>query len=777
MTAWTRPSGPHDPRRRIRPSAWIACVVGLGLTLGAFGYVRAAIVADDEDRLQEVEDLAAERIREQLVLGDALLASGQGLFSGSEVVSASEFARLVGALRLAERAPATRVVGFITRVDGRDASVPVPDDLTPSDGQVPSDLPTGEGPRAIVTYAVPGDETWVAGADVGDAALLDALEAAREFSTTIATGPIVGADGRAGFALVAPAVLPVPPSSSGAMDGWVFIWIDADEFLAQVVAPLDLPIAAELTTSAVGGSTTETLGTWPEGLTSLGDAGTMRRITDHGHTWTLRIAATGYLAGHSRGLPMLVLVAGVALSALATALVQLVGSSLERRRAEAHLSHQATHDPLTELPNRTLFVDRVEQAVARAERSERPVAVLFLDLDRFKVVNDSLGHRAGDELLVAAAQRLRAVVRPADTVARFGGDEFVVLCEDVDEARVAVDVARRVVAALEEPFVLGGREVFVSASVGICMATDSRSTPDDLLRNADTAMFRAKGRGGARVAMFDDAMQAWAEGRFETEVALRRAVERGELRVHYQPVVHLDSADIVALEALVRWDRPGVGLVTPSEFIPIAEETGLIVPLGTWVLEEACRQVAAWQDLGPRGTLGVTVNMSGRQLVQPDVVEVVRTALARAQLDPGLLTLEITESVLLDDDAHAIDVLGALKDLGVRLAIDDFGTGYSSLTYLRHFPFDVVKVDQSFVHNLGTNVEDSTIVAAVIALSKALGLRVVAEGIETAEHLAALLNLDCDYAQGYFFSRPMPADVTEALLTAGLPSPLPARAM
>jgi EAL domain-containing protein (putative c-di-GMP-specific phosphodiesterase class I) len=352
-----------------------------------------------------------------------------------------------------------------------------------------------------------------------------------------------------------------------------------------------------------------------------------------------------------------------------------------------------------------------------------------------------------------------------------------VLCEDVDEAGVAVDVARRIVDALEDPFLLGGREVFVSASVGICLAHDASATPDDLLRNADTAMFRAKARGGSRVAMFDDAMQAWAEGRFETEVALRRAVERGELRLHYQPVVHLDTADIVALEALVRWERPGVGLVRPGEFIPIAEETGLIVPLGTWVLGEACRQVAAWQHLGARGTLGVTVNMSSRQLVQPDVVDVVRHALASAGLDPGLLTLEITESVLLDDDAHAIDVLGALKDLGVRLAIDDFGTGYSSLTYLRHFPFDVVKVDQSFVHNLGTNLEDSTIVAAVIALSKALGLKVVAEGIETAEHLAALLNLDCDYAQGYFFRPPIDARETEALLASGLPSPLPARAV
>jgi diguanylate cyclase (GGDEF)-like protein len=776
MTAWTRPSGPHDPRRRIWPSAWIACVVGLGFTLGAFGYVRAAIVAEDENRLQQVEDLAAERIREQLVLGDALLASGQGLFSGSRVVSDDEFSRLVGALRLAERAPATRVVGFIARVEDVRAFEGVQHSLGATDFEIAPEAPRAGAPRAIVTYAVPDGTSLVEGDDIVDAGLLDALALAREFSTTIATGPIVGVDGRSGFALVAPALVPTPPSSTSAMDGWVFVWIDADEFLSAVVAPLDLPLAAQLTTTAVGGTTDEVLATWPEPAV-LGDAGSTRRITDHGHTWTLRIAATGDLGGHSRELPALVLVAGLALSALATTVAQLISSSLERRRAEAHLSHQATHDPLTELPNRTLFVDRVEQAVARAERSERPVAVLFLDLDRFKVVNDSLGHRAGDELLVAAAQRLRTVVRPADTVARFGGDEFVVLCEEVDETRVAVDVARRIVAALEEPFVLGGREVFVSASVGICMATDTRSTPDDLLRNADTAMFRAKGRGGARVAMFDDAMQAWAEGRFETEVALRRAVERGELRVHYQPVVHLDSADIVALEALVRWERPGMGLVSPGEFIPIAEETGLIVPLGTWVLEEACRQVAAWQHLGPRGTLGVTVNMSGRQLVQPDVVEVVRTALARAQLDPGLLTLEITESVLLDDDAHAIDVLGALKDLGVRLAIDDFGTGYSSLTYLRHFPFDVVKVDQSFVHNLGTNVEDSTIVAAVIALSKALGLRVVAEGIETAEHLAALVNLDCDYAQGYFFSRPMPADRTVALLAAGLPSPLPARAV
>jgi diguanylate cyclase (GGDEF)-like protein len=444
---------------------------------------------------------------------------------------------------------------------------------------------------------------------------------------------------------------------------------------------------------------------------------------------------------------------------------------LERKRAQAAeraLLHQAFHDTLTGLPNRVLFLDRLGQALARRERRPMEVAVLFLDVDRFKWVNDSLGHAAGDQLLVAVAGRLHSVLRPGDTVARFGGDEFVLLCEELGDEREAFAVAQRLNRALADPFHLKGREVGLTASIGIALAsTSTHDTPDALLRDADAAMYRAKERGRDRIELFDEDMRSRALSRLETESALRRAIDQGELRVHYQPVIELATGRVTGLEALVRWQHPERGLMPPSEFIPVAEETGLIVACGAVVLTEACTQVARWnaQQIH-RPPLPVSVNLSPHQVLSQGLPELVADALERSGLDPRLLCLEITETVLIEDAASSRAALDALKELGVTLAVDDFGTGYSSLLYLRRFPVDVLKIDRSFVVGLGTNVEDTAIVAGVIRLAHALGLLAVAEGVETPEQAARLKELGCDLAQGYYWSRPLAPEETEQWLEA-----------
>jgi diguanylate cyclase (GGDEF)-like protein/PAS domain S-box-containing protein len=427
----------------------------------------------------------------------------------------------------------------------------------------------------------------------------------------------------------------------------------------------------------------------------------------------------------------------------------------ERKAIEHRLAHQATHDPLTGLPNRTLLLDRLDQAQRRARRNHRRVAVLFLDLDHFKVVNDSLGHGLGDRLLIAIAERLQTALRPADTVARFGGDEFVVLCEDLVNQQDAIAIAERVNEAISGPFVIDDTEVFVGVSIGIAFPDDNDADPETLIRDADAAMYQAKDRGRARWVVFDNAMRASAVDRLDIENALRRALERRELRVFYQPMVNLSSGRITGVEALLRWEHPERGLLLPGDFITVAEETGLIVPIGSWVLDHACRQVQRWQasipDLTP---LVLAVNLSGRQLGHPRLVEDVATVLRDTGIDPSNVELEMTESVLMDDVEMSEETLGRLKTLGVKLAVDDFGTGYSSLSYLRRFPVDVLKVDQSFVDGLGRDTGDSAIVTAVVTLAHTLGLHAVAEGVETPDQLSELRRLDCDTAQGFHFARP-----------------------
>ncbi len=437
----------------------------------------------------------------------------------------------------------------------------------------------------------------------------------------------------------------------------------------------------------------------------------------------------------------------------------------DQSAAEEALAHAYLHDSLTGLPNRTLFTYRLAYALATGRGAPGSVAVLLLDLDRFKAVNEALGHEVGDELLVAVATRLVSAAVPDDPdasgapalVARLGGDEFLALFQGEEAGEEALAFSERVMEALSVPVVAGGGEIFVSASVGIATtAGGGIIEPTPLLSNADAAMYHAKRRGGRRVEVFGDALRVRILDRMHTEHALHRALERHELELLYQPVVCLDSGRPVASEALLRWDDPAHGLIGPDRFIPVAEESGLIIPMGTWVLEEACRQLAHWQGHWVGTGAAVEVNLSPRQIDHPDVVAAVERALGASGADPERLTLEITESALMDDARGTLGVLHALKDLGVSLAIDDFGTGYSSLAYLRRFPLDVLKIDKSFVAGLG-DPGGSAIVGAVVGLAHALGLVVIAEGVETERQAEELSRLGCDFAQGYLFSKPLAA--------------------
>jgi diguanylate cyclase (GGDEF)-like protein/PAS domain S-box-containing protein len=449
------------------------------------------------------------------------------------------------------------------------------------------------------------------------------------------------------------------------------------------------------------------------------------------------------------------------------AVANVVSGAVERHLVEEEIRHRVLHDPLTGLPNRTLALDRLASALARRQRDGGTVAVLLLDLDQFKLVNDSLGHEAGDELLTRLAPRLHDAVRPADTVARLGGDEFLVICEELDGPRAAIQVAERLATAVGQPLVLGEEEHFASASIGIALADTADADAQMLIRDADAAMYRAKERGRGRYELFDEMLRHRVLVRLRTESELRRALERDELRIHYQPVVDLRADRIAAVEALVRWEHPQRGLLGPVDFIRVAEDTGLIVPLGDLVLTKACRDVADWQRRfnHSQRPLTLCVNASARQLADTAFPARVAEIARRSGLAAGSLALEITEGVFMEEAHSPVTVLTRMRDYGLGLMLDDFGTGYSGLSYLKRFPLDVLKIDRSFVAGLGTDDEDSAIVAAVIGMARTLGLTVVAEGVENREQVDQLLQLGCDRAQGFLFAPPIPAHRIEPMMT------------
>jgi diguanylate cyclase (GGDEF)-like protein len=446
--------------------------------------------------------------------------------------------------------------------------------------------------------------------------------------------------------------------------------------------------------------------------------------------------------------------------------IQLQTELTERKRAEEQMAYSATHDSLTDLPNRVLFMDRLQHTMERARRhKDYMYAVLFLDLDRFKVVNDSLGHTVGDQLLIETAARLTACLRNEDTVARLGGDEFVILLEDIQNTTEVTRVAKRIQQDLSLPYDLEGHKVFVFVSIGIVLTVDSYERTEDILRDADIAMYRAKGRGLGGYEIFDPEMLEHVMTRLELETQLRKALEHEELVVHYQPILDLWTDRIVGFEALVRWQHPTRGLMSPAEFIPTAEETGLIVPLGYWVLEKACRQIRIWQVQFPADPpLTISVNWSTRQCAESDLAEKIAEVLQETGLDAHTLNLELTESLLMDDTESTITRLSELRALGVQVQIHDFGTGYSSLGYPHTLPIDTLKIDRSFISRLEFNNNGSDIVRMILTLAHDLGMKVVAEGVETDDQLSKLKELDCEYVQGFLFAEPVNSQEAGALL-------------
>jgi diguanylate cyclase (GGDEF)-like protein/PAS domain S-box-containing protein len=455
------------------------------------------------------------------------------------------------------------------------------------------------------------------------------------------------------------------------------------------------------------------------------------------------------------------------------------GNALRMAGSQTDITEGKVSDPLTGLPNRLLFIDRVGRLIKHTKRhKDQLFAVLFMDLDGFKMINDSMGHLIGDQLLLGVASRLEKCLRSTDTVARLqetftvarlGGDEFTVLLDSIKDPNDAKIAAERMMKALVAPFILGGKEVFTSVSIGIALSNSAYEQPEEILRDADTAMYRAKSLGKARYEVFDADMRASVMARLQLETDLRRALERGEFRNFYQPIVALVSGEIAGFEALLRWQHPTRGLLTPNEFIPVAEETGLIRDLGWWNLREACRQISEWRaSASAHRHLTISVNLSAKQFLQPKLVEDIGKLMHDLALPPDALKLEITESTVMADPTAAVEMLQHIKSLGIRLAIDDFGTGYSSLSYLHRFPLDTLKIDRSFISNMGNDGEGMEIARTILPMANNLQLDVVAEGVETIQQVALLKKLHCKYGQGYYFSRPLSAEGTAALLAGDL---------
>lgn len=438
----------------------------------------------------------------------------------------------------------------------------------------------------------------------------------------------------------------------------------------------------------------------------------------------------------------------------------------ERKRLEEQLTHQALHDPLTNLANRVLFRDRVEHALTKLDRHKTSLSVLFLDLDNFKTINDSLGHVAGDRLLISFAERLQSCLRNSDTAARLSGDEFAILIEDAKGQETAAVIADKINDVLRLPIVVDGKDVFVSISIGIAVTKTGEEKPEELLRNADVAMYMAKRQGKGRYVIFESQMHEALMERIEIEDNMRQAIENEEFALHFQPIIDLETERTVGMESLVRWNHPQKGLISPAQFIPIAEDTNLILPLGKWILEEACRQAQVWQyQYDNKAYLSISVNLSIRQFQQKELVAIVSNALVKSGLAPQRLILEITENHMLQNTETTIKRLHELKKLGVRLAIDDFGTGYSSLSYLQRFPIDIIKIDKSFIDKINQTKEGVALTRAIIMMSESLNLKTIAEGIEQAEQAETLQHLGCEFGQGFYFSKPLNKNDMDDFLT------------
>lgn len=463
---------------------------------------------------------------------------------------------------------------------------------------------------------------------------------------------------------------------------------------------------------------------------------------------------------HSNGEYRWVLIRGFAVRDEGGKAYRIAGSLTDitsRKKTEEKLAYDALHDVLTGLPNRKKLLDRLEDCLDKIKQKENyNFAVLFVDLDRFKIINDSMGHQVGDEILLKISKRLTELIRPSDMVARLGGDEFVVLLEGIKDRELAHRIADRILGDLQKPIQIDSKELYVSASIGIAFSSDEYNNPEDLVRDADLAMYRAKVKGKGRYELFDAKLHSGAVSMLQLEMDLRRAIEQKEFILHYQPIYSLNSERIVGFESLIRWNHPERGMIPPNEFIPVAEETGLILQIGQWVLRESCRQMWEWQEKYPSAkSLVMNVNLSARQLEKKDLVEEVSRILDESGLAPNCLKLEITESVIMGNAEQAIETVTRLRQMGVRLSIDDFGTGYSSLSYLHRFPIDTLKVDRSFVSRIGNEDEHSEIIKTIITLAYNLGMDVVAEGVENNEQLSFLRDINCSYGQGYFYSRPV----------------------